>query len=207
MLIRGCLVDVGEDNISFKSTRGEPPLDGVVVQGCTFKGGRGVSMGSNLGSGVRNVVVQNCAFDGTSIGLRIKSARDRGAVVENITYRDLTMKNVGTVTTFNLFFSDKEGMKARATKPVTETTPVVRNVQIVNLTCEDAKSVGEIVGLPEMPVTGVLLDKVRVRSQKGLHIQDANKVELRDVEIIPQKGQPYTAEHADIKVTQSTVQK
>lgn len=201
VLIRRCFVDVGDDNVSFKSNPKEGATETVLVTDCTFKHGHGVSVGSNVGGGIRNITVQRCTFEDTDNGIRIKSARDRGGVVENIVYRDITMKNVGVAITINLFYFDKAGQKERAAKPVTATTPIVRDVRIINVSVDDAKTAGEVIGLPEMPVSEVLLDNVRIKAKAGMIIQDAKSVELRDVQIIPEKGEPLTIAHASIKTT------
>jgi polygalacturonase len=201
VLVRRCFIDVGDDNVSFKSNANEGPLENVLVTDCTFKHGHGASVGSNVGGGIRNITVERCDFDGADNGIRIKSTRDRGGVVENIVYRDINMKNVGLAITINLFYFDKAGQKERKAKPVTATTPIVRHAQIINVTVDGAKTAGEIIGLPEMPVADVLLDHVRITAQSGMVVQDAKGVELRDVRIVPQKGEPLTVTHAEVKTT------
>jgi polygalacturonase len=201
VLIRRCFIDVGDDNVSFKSNPKEEPLDSVLVTDCTFKHGHGASVGSNIGGGIRNITVRNCTFEGTDNGIRIKSTRDRGGVVENITYRDLKMKDVGVAITINLFYFDKSGETARQAKPISATTPVVRSVSIINVTVDGAKTAGEIIGLPEMPITNVLLEQVTIKAKSGLTVQDAKGVELREVKISPQIGEPVTIRYADVKTS------
>ncbi len=202
VLIRNCVIDVGDDNVSFKSNPKEGPTENVLVTNCTFRNGHGASVGSNVGGGIRNITVHNTTFEGTDNGIRIKSSRDRGGgVVENVTYRDIRMKNVGVAITINLFYFDKAGQKERQSRPVTPQTPVVRNVQILNVTVDGARTAGEIIGLPEMPIESVLLDNVRVTAKSGMTVQDAKLVELRNVSITPQKGQPLTIISADVKTT------
>jgi polygalacturonase len=203
VLIRRCLIDVGDDNVSFKSNPNEGATENVLVTDCTFRHGHGASVGSNIGGGIRNVTVEHCTFEGTDNGVRIKSARDRGGVVEHITYRDLTMKNVKVAVTINLFYFDKAGQKERKPAAVNAATPVVRDVRIVNVTVEGANTAGEIIGLPEMPVAGVLLEGVRIKAKTGMTVQDAKAVELRDVQITPQKGEPLTVREAEVKTTRS----
>jgi polygalacturonase len=201
VLIRRCFVDVGDDNVSFKSNPSEGPLENVLVTDCTFKHGHGASVGSNIGGGIRNITVQHCTFEGTDNAIRIKSRRDRGGVVENITYDDITMKNVGTAILNNLFYFDEAGAKEHTVKPITGTTPIVKNVRITNVTVDGAKRAGEIIGLPEAPVTTVLLDNVRMKADGCMTIQDAKAVELRDVRITPLKGEPLTVIDAEVKTT------
>jgi len=199
VIIRRCVIDVGDDNIAFKSNPNEGPTEDVLVTDCTFKHGHGASVGSNIGGGIRNIIVQDCAFEGTDNGIRIKSARDRGGLVENVVYRNLTMKNVGVAITINLFYFDKAAQQERKQQPVTPTTPIVRGIRISNVSVDSAKTAGDIVGLPEMPIENVLLDNVRVNASVGMTVQDAKNVKLRNVEIVPQKGRPITIVNADVK--------
>jgi polygalacturonase len=199
MIIRHCIIDVGDDNVVVKSNPNEGPTEDVLVTDCVFKHGHGASVGSNIGGGIRNIVVQNVTFEGTDNGIRIKSARDRGGLVENIIYRNLTMKNVGVAITINLFYFDKAGQKERKAQPVSPTTPSVRGVRISNVTVSGAKTAGDIVGLPEMPIDDVLLDNVRVNANVGMTVQDARNVRLRNVEIVPRKGTPITVVNAEVK--------
>jgi hypothetical protein len=53
-----------------------------------------------------------------------------------------------------------------------------------------------------MPVSGVLLDNVKINAKTGLTIQDAKGVELRAVEVKPEKGTPLTTEHAEVRTEQ-----
>ena len=203
VLIRHCIIDVGDDDIAFKSNPNEGATENVLVTDCTFRHGHGASIGSNIGGGIRNILVEHSTFENTDNGIRIKSTRDRGGVVENVTYSDITMKNVGTAITLNLFYFDKEGQKERKSKPVTQTTPIVRGVEITRVTIEGAKSAGEIIGLPEMPISTVLLDNVRISAKTGMIVQDARIVELRDVQITAQKGEALTIRDAEVKSTRA----
>ena len=199
ILIRHCVIDVGDDHVSFKSNLGEGPTENVLVIDCVFKHGHGASVGSNVGGGIRNIVVQNCTFDGADNGIRMKSARDRGGLIENVVYRNITMRNVGVAITLNLFYFDKAAQQERKTSPVTSTTPIIRGVRIIDVTVENAKTAGDIIGLPEMPIDSVLLENVRVNAQSGMTVQDAKNVSMRNVKIVPQKGEPLKLVNADVK--------
>src|SRR5215831_10707235 len=199
VLIRHCTIDVGDDNVAFKSNPGEGATENVLVTDCTFKHGHGASVGSNIGGGIRNIVVQNCTFEGSDNGIRIKSARDRGGFVENVIYRQITMKNVGVAITLNLFYFDKAAQQERKTAAVTSLTPVIRGVRIVDVTVEGAKTAGDIIGLPEMPIESVVLENVRVNAGTGMTVQDAKNVLLRNVRIVPQKGEPMKINAAEVK--------
>ena len=203
VLIRHCTIDVGDDNVAFKSNPGEGATENVLVTDCIFKHGHGASVGSNIGGGIRNIVVQNCTFDGADNGIRIKSARDRGGLVENVTYRHIAMKNVGVAITLNLFYFDKTAQQERKTAAVTSTTPVVRGIRIIDVVVEGAKTAGDIVGLPEMPIDTVTLENVRVNANTGMTVQDARNVSLRNVRITPQKGDPWKIVSAEVNEVQN----
>jgi len=180
MLIRQVMTDTGDDNIAFKAGDAGP-TENITVTDCVFKHGHGVSIGSETSGGVRNILVQRCTFEGTGTAIRIKSARGRGGVIENVTYRDIVMKNVDMAITINLYYADKTEAKRPERQPVTADTPIVRNIQITNITCEGAKSAGEIIGLPEMPAAGIILSNIRITSSTGFNIQDAKGVQFNDV--------------------------
>jgi pectin methylesterase-like acyl-CoA thioesterase len=194
MLIRHVLTDSGDDNIAFKANR-DGPTENITVTDCTFLHGHGVSIGSETTGGVRNILVQRCTFENTGTAIRIKSARDRGGVIEDITYRDITMKNVETAIYINLFYDDKTQARYPQSKPVTGETPMVRNILISNITCENARSAGEITALPEAFATNVTLDNVRITAWTGFSIQDAQGLEFKNVSITtsPRPIEPLVA--------------
>jgi len=180
VLIRNVTTDSGDDNIAFKANH-DGPTENVTVTDCTFLHGHGVSVGSETDGGVRNILVQRCTFENTGTAIRIKSDRDRGGVVEDVTYRDITMKNVDQAIYINLYYNDKAGAKYPQPKPVTPSTPMVRNILISNITCENAKAAGEITALPESPATSITLENVRITAWTGFNLQDVKGIEFRNV--------------------------
>ena len=95
--------DVGDDAICVKSGKNESgrkrgiPTENLIVDGCTvFHGHGGFVVGSEMSGGVKNIKVSNCIFKGTDAGLRFKSARGRGGVVENITIENINMPKLFT---------------------------------------------------------------------------------------------------------------
>ena len=109
------------------------------------------------------------------------------------------MTNVGTAIAVNLFYFDKPGQEARELKKVDSATPAVRNFRVINVSVNGAKTAGEIIGLPEMPITNVLLDNVDISAKTGMTVQDANGVELRNVKVKAEMGDPLTIRHAEVK--------
>ena len=54
----------------------------------------GIVIGSDTSGGVRNVLAYDCVYDGSDVGIRLKSNASRGGVVENLYYRNITMRQI-----------------------------------------------------------------------------------------------------------------
>jgi pectinesterase len=104
-------------------------------------------------------------------------------VVEDVTYRDITMKNVDAAIYINLFYDDKSAAKFPHPKPVTADTPRVRNILISNVTCQNAKAAGEITALPESDASNITLENVHISAWTGFSIQDAEGLDFKNVSI------------------------
>ncbi len=210
VLITKCDIDVGDDNIAIKSGRKVPgrefACEDITITDCVFRHGHGLSMGSELVGGVRNVTVRNCTFEGTENGLRIKSNRGRGGRVENISYRDITMKNVNPAITLTCAYggtsagdaAHSSAPKNDTAKAVDETTPVYRNIRISNLKATCDRDAGIIIGLPESQIADVVLENVEITSVKGFTIRNAKGVQLKNVKITPKEGPPLIVQDANV---------
>jgi len=211
VVITKCRIDVGDDNIAIKAGRAQPgrlfACDNILVTDCTFLHGHGMSIGSETAGGVHNVTVRNCTFENTENGIRIKSQRGRGGVVENISYSDITMKNVDpaiTLTSYYMFNS--AGDAKQKSEPAKDTaqavaagTPIYRNIHISNLTATCQRAAGIIIGLPESLISDVTLENVQITSATtGLKIQNAKGIQFKNVQITAQQGPPVIMDNAEV---------
>lgn len=171
--ILGCQVDVGDDCVTLKSgtenSAERRPCENITVANCTLLHGHGgLVIGSEMSGDVRNVTVSNCVFQDTDRGIRVKTRRRRGGVVENIHLGNLVMDRVMCPFVFNMYYSCGEDGKRqyvgdKAAHPVDDGTPCLRNFRISDVTVTGAgAAAGFIYGLPERPVTGVTLSHVSV---------------------------------------------
>ncbi|MGC3991177.1 MAG: glycoside hydrolase family 28 protein [Chthoniobacteraceae bacterium] len=183
VLIRGCTIDTGDDDVALKAG-GKEPCQDITVTDCTIRHGHGISIGSETDSGVRNFLVQNCTFENTGTALRIKSARSRGGKIVNVLYRNISMKSVDAAISISFYYYDREEMKHPEFKTITSTTPSLQHVRFTDITCEDAVRAGEICGLPETPLLDVSLKNVQITSKTGLTIQDASGITLQNVSVL-----------------------
>ncbi|WP_345163084.1 glycoside hydrolase family 28 protein [Nibribacter koreensis] len=203
--------DVGDDAICFKSgkdkdgrDRGVPTENVVVKNNVVYHGHGGFVVGSEMSSGVRNIHVSNCTFMGTDIGLRFKSTRGRGGVVENIWISNIDMINIPTqAISFNLFYGGNSPVleedqrasdEARVEKlvPVTEETPSFKNIWMRNITVSGAAEAVALQGLPEMNLQNVNIENAYLKATRGISAVDATGITLKNVKVITEKGPALT---------------
>ena len=202
-LIVNSRFDAGDDGICIKSGKDADgrkrgiPCENVVVKGCTvFAGHGGFVVGSEMSGGVKNILVENCQFLGTDVGLRFKSTRGRGGIVENIYINKVSMTDIKTdAITFNMYYGGKSVAEMmedgdnpdNETKvPVTEETPIFRNIDIKNIVCNGAGRAMEFNGLPEMPIKGINLENVTIQAKKDAVFTNCEDIKQENVNITVQ---------------------
>jgi polygalacturonase len=197
ILIQDCDVSVGDDNFTCSGGTSD-----VLITNCTYGYGHGVSIGSPTRGGVSNLTVINCTFNNTEQGIRIKSDRDRGGFLHNLSYLNLRMNNVMyPILIYCSYNATNPVYRALtdvtpaivATYPgagITPTTPIYRDITFSNITAttQPGRRAGLIWGLPEMAITNVLLEKVHITADKPFGIYDAQDVRLVDSQIITPEG-------------------
>lgn len=206
-LIVNSTFDVGDDGICIKSGKDKTgrlrarPTENVIVDNCkVFKGHGGFVVGSEMSGGAKNIKVSNCEFLGTDVGLRFKSKRGRGGVVENIFVENIIMNDITTDSfLFDLFYGGKSASETLedGEKPfidetdipaVTEETPAFRNIHFNNITSTNARRAMFFNGLPEMNIQGIYIENVSVTALLGAEFAESGNITFRNVNISPQKG-------------------
>lgn len=204
-LIYNCSFDVGDDAICIKSGKDADgrkraiPCENVIVSKCVvYHGHGGFVVGSEMSSGVKNIDVSDCLFMGTDVGLRFKSTRGRGGVVENIYIRDINMINIPTdAVLFDLFYGGKSASEVLedTTKnaepkllPVTEETPIFRNIFIKNVSCNGARRAMYFNGLPEMNVQNINVSNSAFTTTNGVELNESDGVKINNVIVNPAQG-------------------
>ncbi len=202
-LVVNCTFDAGDDAICIKSgkdkdgrERGIPCENVIVKDNVVLHGHGGFVVGSEMSGGVKNIYVSDCSFLGTDVGLRFKSTRGRGGVVENIYIDNIQMIDIpNEPLLFDLFYGGKgageetdEEVAARmraAIPPVTEETPAFRNIFISNVNCRGCDGRAMFFnGLPEMPVKNVTVKNVVIsQALRGVIISQAEDVTFENVRV------------------------
>ncbi len=188
--ISDCHISVGDDCITIKSGRDEPgrkkaaPAENYTITNCTMLSGHGgVVIGSEMSGDVRNIVISNCIFDGTDRGIRIKSTRGRGGIVENIRVSNIVMRDIRLeAVKLNLFYSKTDP------EPVSVRTPQFRNIHCSNIT-GTAKQAIAIIGLPEMPVKEISFTDINLESETGISVSETEDISFIHVTIKNKMGE------------------
>jgi len=185
--------DTGDDAICLKSgkdadgLRVNRPTEDVAITNCTVHRGHGaVVLGSETSGGIRNVVASNIVSVGTDRGIRIKSTRGRGGVEENIRFDNWVIEDSRNpaIEVTNYYTRAPE-------EPVSQRTPIFRNISISHVTINRCPLAVSIEGLPEMPVEGLTLTDVVANAKEGLHAFNTAGLELHNVRINPDSGIPF----------------
>jgi len=191
VLITGCDIDVNDDCIAIKSGKDEDgrrvnrPAEDIVVEKCRFRYGHGgVSMGSEMSGGIRNVEIRNCIMDSDNWApIRFKSQPSRGGVVENITYRDIVLQDTRKAFEFNM-----EWRMRPPIKPPSDPLPVVRNVKIINVSGTTA-SVGDMHGMKDSPIRNVTFENCKIKAKRGFTIDNVEELDLSGLTIEVEQGE------------------
>ena len=207
VLIENSVFDVGDDALCMKSGRDAEgrkrgmPTENVIIRGCTvYAAHGGFVIGSEMSGGARNIWVNNCTFIGTDIGLRFKTTRGRGGVVENIFINDIYMKDIpAEAILFDMYYMAKDpvalaGEKRELPKvefkTVDETTPVFKNFHINNVYCNGAEKGIFVRGLQEMHVKDIVLENMVLQAKKGIDVQEASGIAFKNIKIISEETTP-----------------
>jgi len=187
VLIEDCVFDCGDDCIAIKSGRNDDgrrvgvPIENVIIRNCVMKDGHGgVSIGSEISGGCRNVFIENCHMDSANLSraIRFKSNAKRGGIIENTFMRNVTIGQVGeAVVTIDFMY--EEG-------PNGQFNPAVRNFVMENVNSASAPRIFFIQGY-----AGAVIDEIRLTncSFTGMSasevIQHAGRIVMENVTIEP----------------------
>jgi len=206
VLLENSTFDAGDDGICIKSgrdedgrRRGRPTENMIVRDNIVYRAHGGFVIGSEMSGGARNIFVYNCTFIGTDIGLRFKTVRGRGGMVEKIFIKNISMRNIVHQAIFlDMYYmtrspsiADIYAGKAKADiPPVTEATPQFRDIHISNITCDGAEEGIFVRGLPEMSIKDIYLDNMVLKATKGAELAEAQNIHLSNIRLVTRNTDP-----------------
>jgi len=197
--ISNCHISVGDDCITLKSGRDEDgrriarPAENITITNCTMLNGHGgVVIGSEMSGDIRKVTISNCVFDSTDRGIRLKSMRGRGGVVEEIRISNIVMKNIQLeAIKLNMEYHETPN------EPVSERTPRFQNIHISNVTANKVKQAGFLLGLDEMSIENVTFNNINIDAEKGFECINVNNLEFHNLTVNVTKGPVLKAENVN----------
>ncbi len=229
--IAGVRFSLGDDCIAVKSgkiymgKKHKIPSENIIIRQCLMENGHGaVTIGSEMAGGVKNLTVESCLFRHTDRGLRIKTRRGRGedAVLDKITFKDITMDHVMTPFVVNSFyFCDPDGkteyVQSREKYPVDDRTPYIKRLCFEDIhatNCHVAAAYFD--GLPEQKIEEIIMKNISVTyaenpkcdvpamsegveacSLKGIFANNVKRLVLKNVSVEGQQGEAVTLSGVD----------
>ncbi|MCR4577334.1 MAG: glycoside hydrolase family 28 protein [Clostridiales bacterium] len=173
-LIDGVYADTGDDAVCLKSGRDADgrrvniPCEDIVVRHIVAQRSHGgITIGSEMSGGVRNVLVEDCEFRNSLIGIWIKTAPERGGYVENIEYRNIKVGNVreyGVCITMGYYVDDNKPQPLQF-------MPKIRHIHIDGLNCEYAGTGIFLNGMESSPLEDIRLNNMFSRGNTNTNIK------------------------------------
>jgi polygalacturonase len=190
--VKNSTLDCGDDGICIKSGKDEEGRKAgnaskhISIHDTVLnKAHGGFVIGSEMSGGAHDIFVTDCSFIGTDVGLRFKTQRGRGGIVENIYIKNISMRNiVNDAISFDMYYFGKPTSLAAGKveiPPVNEGTPQFRKFYISNIVCDGASRAMIIRGLPEMSIKDINLSDVVIKSRRGADLIEASGVSLSNV--------------------------
>ena len=192
-------ISVGDDCITIKSGKDRSgrkvnvPAENYTITNCTMLSGHGgVVIGSEMSGGVKNIVISNCIFDGTDRGVRLKTARGRGGVVENIRISNIVMRNIrDQAIVMDTQYATTEP------ESVSERTPQFKNIHISNMS-GTTNRISRIRGLEEMPIENISFNNINMQAKSGFAVENARKIAFHNVHVDIENEPFIQAKNVDI---------
>lgn len=206
-VVRGCTFSVGDDGLCLKSGRDEQgrrrgvPTENILIENCKiYRAHGGFVIGSEMSGGVRNVVVRNCEFMGTDVGLRFKTARGRGGMVENVWVEGIRMRDIAAqAIVFDMYYMAKDPVAqpgenaapaAIAPEPLGAGTPAFRHFYLRDVVCRGAEQGLLVRGLPEQNIEDIVVQDAVLQCRQGLLCQEARNIRFLNLTLLPTATHP-----------------
>lgn len=184
---------VGDDGICLKSGKNREarkikiPTENVWIHDCkVFDAHGGIVIGSEMSRGIKNVLVENCIFSGTDIGVRFKSAIGRGGVVEDITIKNINMSRIiGEAFIFTMGYvlvNIEDTNEGKVTTDL-EDIPEFKNIYLDNILCSESKLALKVEGLKEKPIHDIYISNSFIVSDSDFKINLAKNIFLKNTKI------------------------
>lgn len=188
VLIEDCVVNTGDDGICLKSGRDQDAwevgraCENVLIRRCRVLAGHGgFVIGSEMSAGVRNVLVQDCEFDGTDVGVRIKTVPGRRGVIRNIQIERVRMQNIRNQAIIVTKRYNGNSLDRPSDAPAD--MPAIRDILMRDLRCDSARIAIDLLGLPAYPLRDITLENIVIDAREAGRIEAVENLTSRNVTV------------------------
>lgn len=189
VLIEDCIIDTGDDCIALKAGRDQDgwnmgrPTERVVIRRVTARKGHGaIVIGSEISAGVRNVLVEDCIFDGTERGVRIKTAPGRGGFIRGVFIRRIEMRSILEEAIIIVMDYGSANRSPGCAFASTSTIPTqIEDIQIEHVLCTSAKRSLEITGDVRMPINRLSLLDIAIRCASVARLTNVRNLTMKEI--------------------------
>lgn len=189
VLVYNCTVDVGDDGICMKSSSKKNDdsvqLENIIIaKNTVFNAHGGFSIGSNTDGGMNNIFVTDCTFDGTDIGVRVKSNEGIGGKVSNIYIENLTMRNiVNEAISLSSTYENRQVGRTPDNNVKGEKIPEYFNFYFKNIVCTNAETAVDLSGLANSPIHDLFFENVKLTANRGFLAENAKNIMMKNTQI------------------------
>ena len=184
VLIEDCCFDTGDDCIAVNSGMNEDgwrvnrPCENILIRGCRMTGGHGgLTIGSGISGGVRNVYAHGCEISGTNQGIRMKSMRGRGGYVKDIWFEDIVLNGIlEEAVQISMYYNYSTVV------PKSDAPTRFEGIHLKNIKGNAGKTAVEIRGLPECPMGSLWMGNIRLTAKQALAVSDAGAVHINGLD-------------------------
>lgn len=219
ILVQNCNISDGDDDIGTMGGTFD-----VLITNITVGAGHGISIGSRCNGGISDFTVINCTFNGTDLGVDLRSDNDRGGLIQNISYYNLSMTNIGHAAVSIMSYYDSQGgwphnitpymACTQAVAAVSSLTPAYSNIIFSNITANvtgRSYPIGMIWARTEMPATNIIFNKVNITGNsdaQSFYLYNVSGAQFIDSSFNPASASPsgiytHTMFNAEVIITNS----
>lgn len=195
VIIENSSLNTGDDAVVIKSGKDHDgwrinkPSENIIIHDIIIEDGNsGIAIGSEMSADIRNVLVYNIDIQVADFGIRFKSMRGRGGIVENVWIDNVFMRrmNFGAIQLDLNYGTPVAGYDKNK-------LPIFRNIEIKNVECRRTKDALLLSGLPESPLENITLENISILSTRGAVIENVKDRHFKNVTVTA-KGKPVSIE-------------
>ncbi|MDX8339382.1 glycoside hydrolase family 28 protein [Draconibacterium sp. IB214405] len=215
VLVENCDIDCNDDNLCIKAgkdadgLRVNRPAENIVYRNCITRSGHGlITLGSETSGGMRNIEVYGLEAVGTNIGIRFKSAKVRGGLIENIYFHDIKMKDVANPFHFELNWypeysyctipdnipeeeiKDRWRVLSQRVEPEELGIPEFRNITLSDIKVVNAKEAFYANAYPEKPIHNINWNDILIEAEHSGKLTYASNWKMNNVLLKTTTGKP-----------------